>query len=95
MTADNLASGSQYTVVAWTGATKMTCKPSLPAGVTQLTKTQNTATSATGSFEAGTWQFFVRNSQQGTCTHAGTVIVSGTGTAYTLPLSTSKPLTVR
>jgi type II secretory pathway pseudopilin PulG len=95
VTASKLASGSQYTVVAWTGAQQMTCTRSLPAGVTQLTKTANTATTATGSFGAGTWRFFVRDSEKGTCTFAGTVVVSGAGTPYTLPLSTSNPLTVR
>ena len=94
VTVSKLTQGSRYTAVAWTGDTKMTCTKSLPSGVTQLTKAQSTSTTATGTLDAGTWRFFIRDSQAGTCTFAGTVVVSGAGTPYSLELSTTSPKTV-
>lgn len=91
VTATGLPSGSRYSVLAWTGATTMTCTYSAPAGTTSFSKASSSATQATATLSVGTWNVFIRDSTAKTCTHAGTVVVDGSGTAYTLPLSTSNP----
>jgi type II secretory pathway pseudopilin PulG len=95
VTARNFGSGSRYTVVAWTGAQQMSCTRSLPAGVTTLSKPSNTATTATGTFDVGTWRFFIRDTNRSSCTFAGTVVVDGSGKAFDLALNTSNPPTMR
>jgi Tfp pilus assembly protein PilV len=89
VTATNVRKETNYSVVTWTGAATMTCTNGVPAGVTTLTKASTTGTgttTASGSLAAGTWQIFVRNSQNKTCTLAGTVTVDGLGTPYNVQL---------
>ncbi|VTR75585.1 type IV pilus modification PilV family protein [Cellulomonas hominis] len=88
VTATNVNKDPRYSVVAWTGATTMTCTNGVPAGATPLTKVASSAktTSASGSLAAGTWQIFVHDSTNKTCSPAGSVTVDGTGVPYTVNL---------
>jgi Tfp pilus assembly protein PilV len=95
VTVNGVTTGSSFTVVAWTGTTTMLCTNGVPAGATELTKNRSTATTVAGTFAAGTWNFFLRDSSRKTCTYGGTVVVGGTGAPYTLPLSTTAPRTVQ
>lgn len=95
VTVKGVPTGSRYSVVASTGATTMDCRYGVPAGSTELRKSNSSATSVTGSFTAGTWNFFQRDTNTGSCTLGGTVVVGSTGAPYSLTLNTRNPGTVR
>lgn len=79
-------------VYAWTSGTSMSgCTATAgPSGSTKLTRASSTQWTAP-SLAPGTWHFFQKNANNNTCVYGGSLVISGSGEAYTLPFSTSNP----
>jgi Tfp pilus assembly protein PilV len=86
----SISSSSTRPVYGWTGATSMTCTAAGGgAGSTLLTRSSSGIWS--GTFAPGTWRFFQKNNSGSGCTYGGTVVVDGSGVAYTLQFNTANP----